>query len=75
MNTLSYLQFFEGLAEKMQGSFSTERVSSKLVHPGDDGVQYTYRCWFEDNDISVVGQGQSRKEALHSLYRKLHKFS
>ena len=46
MNTISYLQFFDGLAEKKQGCFTMERISSKRSEPDMTGQLKTYRCRF-----------------------------
>ena len=74
MNTISYLQFFDGLAEKKQGCFTMERISSKRSEPDMTGQLKTYRCGFFFSDQQYLSAGISRKEALRSLYRKMRKF-
>ena len=71
MNTLGYLQFFDGLAEKRQGFFSVERRSSKLAKIKKNEASYTYHCIFQEKNQTFQGQGHSRKEALISLYKAL----
>lgn len=74
MNTLSYLQFFDGLAEKKAGTFAMERVSSKRCDMDLEGEMPTYSCRFLFEDGSYHSKGESRKEALRRLYRMLRKF-
>ena len=74
MNTLGYLQFFDGLAEKKQGSFSMERVSTKICNQDLVGEKFAHRCKFSVEENLISGLGNSRKEALKSLYRKLKNF-
>lgn len=75
MNTLAYMQFFDGLAEKKAGSFSMERISSKKCDPELTGETPTYFCNFRFDDKRYHSKGESRKEALRRLYRMLRKFS
>ena len=74
MNTLSYMQFFDGLAEKKEGSFAIERVSSKKCDMDLTGEMPTYFCRFLFEDKNYHSKGESRKEALRRLYRMLRKF-
>lgn len=74
MNTLSYMQFFDGLAEKKQGTFSLQRVSSKNCEMDLTGEMPIYSCRFLFGDKDYESRGESRKEALRRLYRKLRKF-
>jgi hypothetical protein len=74
MNTVTYLQFFDGLAEKNQGKFLMERVSSKICRPDRSGKTFTHCCDFIMGKQHYSSQGNSRKEALKVLYRKLQKF-
>jgi len=71
MNTLGYLQFFDGLAEQRRGTFLLEKISSKLKIQGHTGNPITYRCVFKDNSQTRQSEGASRKEALALLYRAL----
>lgn len=71
MNTLGYLQFFEGLAEKTQGAFLLERLGSRRAHPDESGVVMPHRCRFEGGGDRFEGKGASRREALHALYRQM----
>ena len=74
MNTLAYLQYFDGLAEKQQGSFIMEKISSKKCSPDLSGEKHTYHCNFHTDRFRFQAEGNSRKEALRSLYRKLSHF-
>ncbi len=74
MNTVTYLQFFDGLAEKNQGKFLMERISSKICRVDNTGKIFTYCCDFEMGEKRFSSQGTSRKEALRVLYRKLQKY-
>ncbi len=71
MNTLAYLQFFEGLAEKKQGYFSVEKISSKKSKLNINGKIQTYYCNFLFNEKKFSSTGTTRKEALKILYQKL----
>ncbi|MDT8445977.1 MAG: hypothetical protein RRB13_03640 [bacterium] len=73
MNTMGYLQFFEGLAEKTQGAFLMERLGSRRAKPDPCGQVFTHRCRFERGKDRFEGRGVSRKEALQELYRQLRK--
>ncbi len=74
MNTIAYLQFFDGLAEKRRGSFTLEKVSSKVGRLDLTGNNLTYFCDLLIGEEKYSGAGGSRKEALRSLYRKLNKY-
>ena len=74
MNTVTYLQFFDGLAEKNQGKFLMGRISSKICLPDPSGNISTYCCDFIMGEQRYSSQGNSRKEALKVLYRKLQRF-
>ncbi|PCI30636.1 MAG: hypothetical protein COB67_01415 [SAR324 cluster bacterium] len=74
MNTLAYLQFFDGLAEKQRGSFILEKVSSKCCEPKSSGDLHTYHCNFSTEQFDFKSDGNSRKEALRQLYRKMNHF-
>lgn len=71
MSTLDYLQLFEGLAEKYQGSFSLTKTSSKICQLDISGHSITHVCQLDLDDKNFRGDGESRKEALKALYRKL----
>ena len=71
MNTLEYLQFFEHLTEKVDGSFSMIRQSSKISPINELGESMLYYCDFKFPEGTFIGKGISRKEALKELYRKI----
>ncbi len=75
MNTLEYLQYFEGLAETLEGSFTFSRLSSKLSPIDLQGNTLTHQCDFEYTSGTYSGAGVSRKDALKTLYRKIQKKS
>lgn len=70
MNTLGYLSFFDGLAEKSQGSFVMERVASRLAQVNEAGDPVAYRCQLVVRQECFEAMGQSRKDALANLYKK-----
>ena len=70
MNTLAYLQFFDGLAEKKRGSFKMETRSSKEIQ--DQG--HAHLCNLVIDEDCYISEGASRKEALRGLYRQLRRF-
>ncbi|OGH00257.1 MAG: hypothetical protein A2600_07215 [Candidatus Lambdaproteobacteria bacterium RIFOXYD1_FULL_56_27] len=70
MNTLGYLSFFDGLAEKSQGSFVMERVASGLAAVNEAGDLVAYRCQLVFRQGCLESLGQSRKDALVNLYKQ-----
>ena len=74
MNTMAYLQFFDGLVEKKQGNFSMEKVATEICQPDLSGRALSYQCRICWDHKEYQGDGASRKEALRALYRKLRKF-
>lgn len=75
MNTLAFLRFFDGLAEKQKGSFVLEKISSKRCVPDLTGEFQSYHCDFSTDQFHFRTEGSSRKDALRRLYRKINKFS
>ncbi len=75
MNTLAFLQFFDGLAEKQHGSFVLEKVSTKCCEPDLSGELQSYHCDFSTDQYHFRVEGSSRKDALRQLYRKINRFS
>ncbi len=74
MNTLAFLQFFDGLAEKQKGSFVLEKTSSKRCEPDLTGELQSYHCDFSTDQFHFRTEGSSRKDALRRLYRKINNF-
>ena len=72
MNTLNYIQFFDGLAEKNLGAFRMEKLSSKTVAANASG--HTHICNLEIESNCFSAWGNSRKEALKGLYKQLGSF-
>jgi len=71
MNILGYMQFFDGLAEKMGGTFLMERVSSKVCDSDFIGDDLIHHCEFKTGSLDLSCKAPTRKEALKRLYRKL----
>ena len=69
MNTLNYIQFFDGLAEKNLGAFRMEKLSSKTVAANASG--HTHICNLQIESDCFSAWGSSRKEALKGLYKQL----
>jgi len=71
MNTLAYLQFFDRFTEKNQGTFQMERISSKCCTSDITGIEITHRCNLTTHNQVFTSGGNSRKDALRTLYRQL----
>ncbi len=69
MNVISYLQFFDGLAEKNRGSFKMETRSRKGLPHQDEA----FICALVLDEEAYRASGASRKEALRQLYRQTRK--
>jgi len=69
MDVMEYLQFFDGLAEKNQGSFSMEKRSRRCIQTEDEA----YACALKLAQGCFSAQGPSRKQALKDLYRQLRR--
>ena len=71
MNTLAYLQFFDRFTEKNLGTFQMERISSKCCTTDIEGTEITHRCNLTTHNQVYTSDGNSRKDALRTLYRQL----
>ena len=70
MNVISYLQFFDGLAEKNKGSFKMVTRSKKQLPNQDEA----FICDLVLETGHFSSSGPSRKEALRQLYRQTRKY-
>ncbi|MDH5560038.1 MAG: hypothetical protein OEY59_04195 [Deltaproteobacteria bacterium] len=72
MNTIGYIQFFDGLAEKQEGVFFMQKVSSRRCEMDISGENLMHRCELKLGQKRFSSQAPSRKEALRKLYRLLN---